>query len=306
MSKISAAIVVKDSPPHLLEAVASLIDFVDEVVIFDIGMNHQLKNYLLKEKKIKFVEIKRDIPYVELIREEEKKYLKHNWVLYLDPDEIFPKETFSVIKKEIENYDCFSFPRKNIIFGQFIKYSRFWPDYQTRLFKKDKVFWPKKIHSQPEIKGKEYSFLPKEQYAILHYNYENLDQWFEKYLRYAKSEAQYYIDKKKNLDFLTISKKSLSELISRYFASEGYKDGFVGLILAILQMFYYFVVYFYFWEKREYKVSEIERDLPIKIHNFFNEGQKETLYWLREKKITKGFHLIKDWLKRIIDISHFA
>lgn len=298
MKNISCSIVVKNNPPHLLETVNSVIDFVSEIVIFDIGLSQDLQEKLVSYQKIKIIKIKKKVPYVELIREEMKRYLKNEWILYLDPDEVFPKEALNILKQELNNYDCFSFPRKNIIFGRFIRYSRFWPDYQTRLFKKDKVFWSKEIHSKPEIKGREYLLPAKEELALVHYNYENLDQWFEKYLRYAKSEADYYFSQNRDFNFLTASKKSLTEFISRFFAGEGYKDGIHGLVLAILQMFYYLVVYFYYWEKKQYQLKEEEKKLPFNLYHFFKRGEEESFYWLKEKKLINGFISLKELIKK--------
>lgn len=305
MNNISCGIVVKNNPPHLLETINSVIGFVNEIVIFDISLNEDLQKKIASNQKIKIIKIKKKIPYVELIREEEKKYLKNEWVLYLDPDEVFPKGALRILKEELNNYDCFSFPRKNIIFGRFIRYSRFWPDYQTRLFKKDKVFWSKEIHSKPAIKGKEFQFPAKEEWALVHYNYENFDQWFEKYLRYAKSEADYYFSQKRDFNFFSASKKSLTEFISRFFAGEGYKDGIHGLILAILQMFYYLVVYFYYWEKNQYQLKEDEKKLPFNLYRFFKRGEEESFYWLREKKLINRFNLFKLNIKRFLEIIKF-
>ena len=299
MNKISAAIVVKNNPSHIKKSINSIVDFVEEIVVFDIGMDEVLRKELIFLKKVKIVKIEKEVAYVEIIREEEKKYLNNEWVLYIDPDEVFPKKTIPVLEKEMNNYDCFSFPRKNIIFGKWIRHGRWWPDYQTRLFKKDKVFWPKEIHSQPEIAGKEHIFEVKEKHSITHYNYENLDQWFEKYLRYAKSEAQYYFDKNKPLAFSIITKKSISEFISRYFAAEGYKDGFHGFVLSFLQMFYYLMVYFYYWEKRDYQKIEDEGRLPFYPKKFFENGVKEVIYWLKNKKLDNQFSTIKSWLKKL-------
>jgi len=294
MNKISAAIVVKNYPKYLEKTIDSIKNFVDEIVIFDIGIEENLNRKLLKDKKNKIVKINKTVPYVELIREEEKKYLKNDWVLFIDPDEIFPQAALPIIQREINHYDCLSFPRKNIIFNHFVRYSRFWPDYQTRLFKKRTLFWPKQIHSQPEIKGKEYTFEAKEEFAILHYNYENLDSWFEKYLRYAKNEAWYYDNTGKDYSFKKAAKKALNELISRYFAASGYKDGLIGLTLSILQMFYYFIVYFYFLEAKNFRIEG--ENQPKLIQNFFADGFYESNFWLRKKKLTDK----KDSLKKKI------
>ncbi|MGB9883375.1 MAG: glycosyltransferase family 2 protein [Microgenomates group bacterium] len=294
-NKISAAIVVKNSPKYLNKTIESIYDFVDEIVIFDVGINNNTKRALNQYEKIKIIKIKKEILYADLIRESAQKYLTNNWCLHLDPDEIFPKGIINKISGCMDDYDCFSFPRKNIIFGKWVKYSRFWPDYQSRLFKKGKVFWPKRIHPQLIIEGREYLLEAREENAILHYNYENLNQWFEKFLRYAQVEAEYYFKNKKQLTFAETIKKALSEFISRYFAAHGYKDGLIGLSLSILQMFYYFVVYFYYLELKKFK-EEITENYSLLIKNFFQNGFFETNFWLEKENLEGNLKKLKNKL----------
>ncbi len=77
--------------------------------------------------------------------------------------------------------------------------------------------------------------------------------------------------------------KGLSEFISRYFSDEGYKDGFHGLMLSLLQLFYYFLVYSYYWE--DSKFAEIEKKPHEATQWFFKSGYFQINYWLIQKKL---------------------
>ncbi|MDO9028473.1 MAG: hypothetical protein Q7U68_06405 [Candidatus Roizmanbacteria bacterium] len=198
----------------------------------------------------------------------------------MDPDEIVPPGLKTIIQSQLTSYDYFKIPRKNIIFGRWIRHSRWWPDYQIRLFKKDKVVWPKIIHRQPKVTGNGYTVEAREELALLHHNYQNIDEYLSKFRRYAKYEAKEIYDSKMDLTFSSAIQKALNELISRYFAGEGYKDGSQGLVLAFLQMFYYLIVYFYFLEMKKFKI-----DGEIKEEEFFRKGLKETLYWKKKKSL---------------------
>jgi len=77
MNKISAIIVVKDNPPYIFKTVDSILDFVSEIVIVDIGIENSLSEKLKKNKLIKLVKIQGTVPYVEKIRE------KHNGIVFL-------------------------------------------------------------------------------------------------------------------------------------------------------------------------------------------------------------------------------
>lgn len=280
MENISAVIVVKNNPPFLQKVINSIVDLVFEIIIVDIGVSPELIKVLRKNKKIRIVKIKEQIPYVELIREKTKDFAKSDYVFFLDPDEIVPAKLKTIIKSHLVSYDFFRIPRKNIILGRWIKHSRWWPDYQVRIFKKNKVVWPKIIHRQPKVSGRGFEIEAKEEFALIHHNYKDLDEYLEKAKRYAKYEAKEIYEEKRIYTFVDTIKRSLNEFISRYFAAEGYKDGIQGFILAILQLFYYFLVYFYYLEMKKFKTNE-----KIDEAEFFRLGLKDVLHWKKEKSV---------------------
>ncbi len=280
MDKITGIIVVKNNPPYLFKTINSIQDIVEKIIIVDIGIDKKLINALKTNKKIKIVKIKKDIPYVELIREKTKKFADTEYILFIDPDEEITPLLKKTIKNNYKNYDYIKIPRKNIIFGKWIRYSRWWPDYQIRIFKKNKVIWSDIIHEQPNTLGKELLIQAKEELAIVHYNYENINHYFEKLIRYASVEAKYFFEKKQKLTFKQTLKKSINEFISRYYIGQGYKDGIHGLILSFLQMFYYFFVYFYYLELNKFKNQE-----EVNPHNFFKQGLKESFFWKKNKSL---------------------
>jgi hypothetical protein len=58
-----------------------------------------------------------------------------------------------------------------------------------------------------------------------------------------------------------------------------------GLILSILQSFYYFMVYAYYWEAMKY--ADLENAATIKSfpRTWFSHGLAETLYWDKNTNI---------------------
>lgn len=280
MENISAVIVVKNNPPFLLKVIDSVYDLVSEIVIVNIGISSQLVEALKKNKKVKIIRIKEEVPYVELIREKTKNFAKSDYIFFLDPDEIVTPKLKTIIKSHLASYDFFKIPRKNIILGRWIKHSRWWPDYQVRIFKKNKISWPKIIHRQPKVEGRGFEVEPREEFALIHHNYKDIDEYLEKARRYAKYEAKELYDEKRIFSFSDAVKKSLNEFISRYFAAEGYKDGSQGFVLAILQLMYYFFVYFYYLEMKKFKPNE-----EIDEVEFFRSGLREVLHWKKKKSL---------------------
>ncbi len=292
MNEITAVIVVKDNPHHLKDCLDSIQDFVKTIIIADIGMSDEAKIIISKLKDVKIVSITEPSPYVEVIREELKKYVATDYLLFLDPDEIFPRALKQLLKEKIGFFDFAKIPRKNIIFGKWITHSRWWPDYQVRLFKKDKVTWPLKLHTQPGTSGKALVISPDEKLSLVHYNYEGLDDYFYKNIRYAKAEAAEIAKNNQSYALHDALKKSIGEFVSRFFRDNGYRDGMHGFALSMLQMFQALLVYLYYWENKKY-FSLDEKTLINHSELFFSHGLKETWYWIIKKQLVGNLAKLK-------------
>lgn len=282
--KITGITVVKGRPDHIYACLSSLEHISNEILVADIGMDTALAEELVKMKNVRIVQMDK-VPYIELIREKLKNMAKYDYVFFLDADEEISPDLSLELKKLCAKHDAIKIPRKNMVFGSWVQHSRWWPDYQIRLFKKNSLIWPTKIHKQPEVNGDVYELPVEEKNAILHHNYESIDDYVLRMMRYAKIEATEKIEQKKEYHLKEATQTAISEFISRYFAGEGYKDGMLGFTLGILQLFYSFLVYFYYWEKRKYS-ADIEEP-AINIKRFFAQGLAETIYWGPKRVVDK-------------------
>lgn len=284
MNSLSAVIVAKNNPSKIFQTIESIQSIVSEILIIDIGLDYSISEKLKTITQIKIIPWKNPAHFIELIRQEIFDLAHSDYILYMDPDEMLTEELAALIQSNFEKYDFISIPRKNIIFERWIQHARWWPDYQVRVFNRKKVTWPKTLHAQPETQGTGLTLDAQENLAIVHYNYLNLDEYMVKMTRYAKSEAQKKVELKEELTLKTTVQKSLSEFMSRFFADKGYKEGMHGFTLSFLQMMYYFLVYFYYWEAQKYP-SINTNELVDESHTFFKQGLKETTFWVQNESI---------------------
>lgn len=298
MNEISAVYVVRDNPSHFLESLES-VRFAAEIVIIDIGMTEECKKSIHKYQNLKIIAYPDVVTYVEQIREKTKEYATHDHILFMDPDEIIPPDLKDIILKEYKKYDYISMPRKNIIFGKWIAHSRWWPDYQVRLFKKKATVWPKILHAQPEVEGDGHFVDSQEQYAMIHYNYENITEYLSKMVRYAEAEAREITSRGGKFPLSQAIKESLQEFMSRFFAQRGYLDGTHGFVLAALQLMYKWLVFFYVWEGNKYQDIR-NQEIIDSIRTFFFRGLYESNHWLREEKLTASKKVIRDKIVNIL------
>ncbi len=292
---ISAVVIAYNQGDLLQKCLASLTDWVDEIVVVDLEstddiatLAHQYNADYHREKKVAIV---------EKIRQKSLQYVKHEYVLFLDPDETIPTTLAKAVQEKINTgtYDYFVTPRQNIVFGKWLEHSRWWPDLQTRIFRVGKVTWPTTLHGVPHAEGTSYTFPDSEKSAIHHENYRSLDEFIEKNMRYAKTDATERLTSSEPLSLSKTITLSVGEVMSRFFLGKGYLDGMHGLVLSMLQSFYYFMVYAYYWELKEYETTESEKNIKSFPRAWFSHGLTETLYW---EKSTNLFSRLKNKLTK--------
>ncbi len=278
---ISVVVNTLNEEKNLTRCLTSAKLLADEIIVVD--MHSEDKTRQVAKSFGARVFLYRRVGYVEPARNFAISRAKGEWILILDADEkvtrSLAKQLREIAFQKERGIDYVLIPRKNIIFGKWIQNSRWWPDYLPRFFKKGKIIWPKQIHRKPELKGNIYTLPDTEKFALVHYNYDSLNQFLERSLRYAEIQADELIrEKNYRLVLADLILKPLGEFLSRFFAGEGYKDGIHGLVLSVLQSYHTALVYLKVWEKQHYE----ERLLESKtMKDLFGRVVYEIDFWYK-------------------------
>ena len=249
-TSISVVINVRNEADHLSKCLRSIKDIANEIIVVDMKSTDDsvkiAKSYGAK------VFSYRPMKFVEPARNFALSKATSSWILLLDPDEYLQKTLKNELKSitQRNDVDFVKIPRQNFIFGKWIRHANCWPDYLIRFFKKGSVNWQKEIHSQPITKGNSLTLLDSDKLAIKHDNYENINQFITRAIRYSSIQADELNAKDykvKTSDFIL---KPIQEFNSRFYFSEGYKDGVHGLIFCLLQSFAIGLIYVKLWEKQ--------------------------------------------------------
>lgn len=255
--KITAVVNTYNEEQNISHCLKSARQLADKIVVVDM---HSTDQTVEIAKKFGAKVFEHDyVGYVEPARNFALKKATGDWILIIDADEELPDSLARELKKIVaeDRADYVVIPRKNIIFGKWIKHSRWWPDYQVRFFKKGKVQWDEKIHSIPETTGKGTDIEAKEENALIHRNYSSISQYLERNNRYSEIMASGLVRDGYDFNLTDLIGKPANEFLGRYFAGKGYLDGIHGLILAALQAFEEFVMLVKVWEKQEFKQIEV-------------------------------------------------
>jgi len=301
---ISAVINIRNEAKHLEKCLKSLKGFADEIVVIDMQSTDSGPKIATRygAKVINY----RWVKYVEPARNFGLSKVTGKWVILLDPDEYLSntlkKELLKITKRP--DVDFVRIPRKNYIFGKWIRHSNSWPDYLIRFFKKKHVVWKNEIHSQPETKGNGINLIDSEKLAIRHNNYDTVNHFILRTIRYSRVQAEELKAsgyKVKTSDFLL---KPVQEFNSRFFSAEGYKDGLHGLIFSLLQAFAICLIYIKLWEMDKAKEKSLSKESFVSASQ---EATYEYSYWFSKyfleeysHNIFTGFLIkLRFWLNRL-------
>lgn len=264
---------------NIERAIKSTKSFADEVVVVDMFSEDSTPK-LAKKLGARVYHHERT-GYVEPARNFAIEQANGDWIFILDADEEVPASLGKKLRKIVDDpkSDYYAVPRKNIIFGKWVKHSRWWPDYNIRFFKKGKVYWDKNIHSVPITEGKGMDLKPKEKFAIKHYHYDTVEQFVERMNRYTSVQAKELYYENHKFHWRDLIHKPTREFISRYFAGKGYKDGLHGLVLASLQSISELVLYIKVWQLEKFTEHKVSTEEVI---SEYKNAQREMNYWFAD------------------------
>jgi glycosyltransferase involved in cell wall biosynthesis len=168
------------------------------------------------------------------------------WVLSLDADEVITDSLRTEILEAIglAKFDGFRIPRHSSFCGTFIEHSGWRPDYTLRLVRKQLAgFTTHFLHAHMTVDGTTGTLKS----PIVHYSYRNLDDVLEKLSRYSKGAA---IDLQSRGGSSSLTKallKGLWSFLRTYFLKQGFRDGRIGLALAIYNSHTTYYKYLRMW-----------------------------------------------------------
>lgn len=295
MNKISVVINAYNEERNIQKAISS-VKWADEIVVCD--AQSQDKTVEIAKKLGARVVAHKYTGYVEPARNFAISQASNEWILILDADEEIPPTLAAEIRNMLNRASIADFiriPRKNIIFGNWMKASMWWPDYNVRLFKKGAVIWSEKIHVQPQTTGSTGIDLPAdENLAIIHNNYQGIEQYLARLNRYTTIEADQLFKDGYKFSWNDLIKKPVDEFLSRFFANKGYLDGLHGLSLSVLQAFSFFIVYLKVWEKTKFSLQQFSLK-EVEVEK--KKAGYSINYWFLQTKLSKN--PIKNILEKV-------
>lgn len=241
-----SAFIVSKNEGHLLDNCIRSVQFCDEIFIIDLeSIDNTIevaKKYGANIKTIKSIAI------VESIHENFIKYVKNDWVIITDPDEITTIELANEIKSFFNSKEDLSrIGAVDVPMVYFFKSYKLkgtsWGGIKSRtyLVHKDRFIFKSNVHNGRFLKEgfEKYTINHNGKNHINHYWMTGYRQIFEKHLRYLKNEGQSRFAQGYTTSVSKILKTPFQLFFNCYIRSRGFKDGFVGLFLSLFRAWYF-------------------------------------------------------------------
>ncbi len=186
------------------------------------------------------------------------KSSNQKWIFYLDADERISLKLKKKIIKTINSSALFShyaISRANHFLGQRVRYGGTYPDYVKRLFNRDFFQgYQGVLHEQPIITGK-MGYIDVD---LLHYTHRDLTSMVNKTLVWTDTEAQaLFKSGHPPVVWWRFIRMMLTKGWERLIKQQMWRDGQVGWISVMFEVFNTFLIYARLWELQQKQNQKI-------------------------------------------------
>lgn len=293
MNKVSVVISAYNEEGSIRDCLNSVQALADEIVVVDNSSSDKTAEIAKKLGARVFTQ-ENDPRNIDLQKNFGFSKATGDWILSLDADERLTSELTKEIKGKIGNSPPLAgywIPRKNIIFGKWIKSDMWWPDFQLKLFKKGKgKFGTNDVHKALILEGGS----EKLANPLIHHNYVSIHQYIQKLNNYTDIEAENLSSQGYKFNWLDAIRFPVNDFVKTFFLQKGFKDGIHGLVLSMFQAFYMGIVFAKLWEKEGFREIE-SRNFLQEVISEFKESKNKIIYWLTSSLINES----KNPLKRL-------
>lgn len=172
------------------------------------------------------------------------------WILQLDADDVVSEELHQAVMRLLEQgspHAAFHIRRKNNFLGHWMMHGG-WHHYYPHLYRKASCHFEGRVHHLLKVNGT----MGTLEAAVLHFPFTNLEQFVIRQNRYTSLEAQEMLDTQGVLDRRLVryqlTWRPLKLFWKSYVKKHGYREGWYGLVFAILYAWVHFLKWAKYWE----------------------------------------------------------
>lgn len=156
---------------------------------------------------------------------------RNDWVLCLDADEALSPKLASSIRAafglSMPSYPVYRFARCNVFMGRLLKHGEGYPDYNTRLFRRDTARWSDDIVHEHVLSDVPARLLEGD---LLHYSADDLKAYLDKQNRYTSLAAERALARGESAPVARMLLSPLTRFLKFWLVRGGWRDGVPGFV----------------------------------------------------------------------------
>ncbi len=235
---VSVAIIAKNEARHLAAAIESVTGWVAEVVVLvDDATTDDTAAIALRHGARVENAPWRGFPGQRNLA---LQLCRQPWVFFLDADERVEPDLVVALQRffvaDAARLTGAWVARHNVFFGRVLVGGGWYPDYQLRLVRRDAAHYDeaRAVHEVATLTGESMTLSAH----LRHINIESFDELRRKQADYARREAATLTQAGRRTRWRNYIGAPLREFGLRYVTNGGWRDGWVGLLLACVMAWY--------------------------------------------------------------------
>lgn len=253
MAQVSVVVITFNEERNIGRCLESVREVADEIIVLD---SISTDNTVSIAQSLGALVTQ--APFEGYIEQKNKalSLATYDYVLSLDADEALDPVLASSIKAVKTNlqHPAYKMNRCTWYCGTFIRHGSWYPDRKIRLFNRKKAQWGG-INPHDKVELQEYASIGYLKGDILHYSYHSLEEHIRQNNRFSTIAAEAYYKSGKRAKTWQLWIKPCWAFVDSYLLKGGFRDGFLGLIIAKNIAHLTFMKY--------YKLRALEQGLPI-------------------------------------------
>ncbi len=243
---LSVVVIAKNEEKNIDECLRSVHGWADEIVIVDDESSDRTVELAKKytdrifHRKMEIEGVHRNWAYAQA---------RNEWVLSLDADEHLSEELKEEIRQVLKDtkFYAFSIPLRNYIGSYWVRHSGWYPAGKLRLFMKSRFKYEEVgVHPRVFVDGQT-GHLTKD---IVHKGYPDFEHFLASLNRQTTLEAEKWIQTGRQMSLGRAVWRTLDRFPRSFIRKQGYKDGFIGFMIAFFASLYQIISYAKYWEMK--------------------------------------------------------
>jgi glycosyltransferase involved in cell wall biosynthesis len=253
VARISGVVIALNEADQLHYALGTLLPWCDEVIVVDQHSEDETAA-IAQRMGARVFQHDRTGGIADPARRFAVGKATGDWILILDADEMVPPSLAGHLRRLADSdppHDVVMVPRANVILGRWLRYGNNWPARHARFFRPGTLLMSDRIHRsiEPAPGARRHKLAADPGLAIWHFPGGDLSALVRKVDRYTDIEArQAYARGKRTHGPADLLLEAGIYLWRQYIRGGGYRDGTMGLAVALTRTFYRVLTAAKLWE----------------------------------------------------------